>query len=112
MFYKPDTGEVARYFTEITGNCEIDLFLLGKNFEKRNDESYDWISSLIAGQKCFNYKSLCGDYPTASSFGLWLATSVFTGTKIPGIPTENTNNILIYNCFEKNYHSFFLLKKG
>jgi 3-oxoacyl-[acyl-carrier-protein] synthase II len=112
LLYKPGKGEVSRYFSEITANQKIDLFLLGKNSEKSNDESYAWVTPLIAGQKCYNYKSLCGDYPTAPSFGLWLATSALSGTGISGISSEGTNSVLIYNCFEKNYHSFFLLKKG
>jgi 3-oxoacyl-[acyl-carrier-protein] synthase II len=112
LLYKPDKEDIIKCFIDATGSEKIDLFLLGKNFEKKNDESYAWIDSLLENKNVFNYKSLCGDYPTASSFGLWLATSILSGTRIPEISKVETNSILIYNCFEKNYHSFFTLKKG
>jgi 3-oxoacyl-[acyl-carrier-protein] synthase II len=112
LLYKPAKEEVFNYFTEITSAYKPDLFLFGKNFEKKNDESYSWLQPLTLNQNCFNYKSLCGDYPTASSFGLWLGTAIISGTKIPEISAEEVKSILIYNCFEKDYHSFFLLKKG
>jgi 3-oxoacyl-[acyl-carrier-protein] synthase II len=112
ILYKPDNNKLKTIFEEISQDNDIDLFLLGKNNEKINDESYNWISNLINSKKCFNYKSLCGDYPTAMSFGLWLATSLLSGSKNAMIPEKKAGNILLYNCFEKNYHAFISLKRG
>lgn len=111
LLYKPEKDQIISNFENYTRNDEIDLFLLGKNDEKMNDESYNWISSLIHNKKCFNYKSLCGDYPTALSFGLWLATSILSGSGNPMIPIGKINNILIYNCFERQYHAFICVKR-
>jgi 3-oxoacyl-[acyl-carrier-protein] synthase II len=111
LLYKPEKGQIVSDFKNYIRNDKIELFLLGKNNEKINDESYDWIPSLVNMNKCFNYKNLCGDYPTALSFGLWLATSVLSCSGNPDIPVGKIDNILLYNCFERHYHAFICLKR-
>jgi 3-oxoacyl-[acyl-carrier-protein] synthase II len=111
ILYKPGKKELIEDFEKYTMNDNTDLFLLGKNDEEINDESYSWITSLTVNKKCFNYKSLCGDYPTASSFGLWLAFSLLSGSKDSSICVGKTDSILLYNCFEKNYHVLISLRK-
>jgi 3-oxoacyl-[acyl-carrier-protein] synthase II len=111
VLYKPDKDQISSSFENCVGNNNIDLFLLGKNDEKWNDESYDWLTSQTDNKKCFNYKRLCGDYPTASSFGLWLANSVLTSSGNASIPVGKADNILIYNCFERDYHAFICLRR-
>jgi 3-oxoacyl-[acyl-carrier-protein] synthase II len=112
ILYKPEKDQIISNFENYIRNNKIELFLLGKNDEEMNDESYNWIPSLVSNKKCFNYKSLCGDYPTASSFGLWLATSVLSGSGNRMIPIGKIDNILLYNCFERQYHAFICLKRG
>jgi 3-oxoacyl-[acyl-carrier-protein] synthase II len=111
LLYKPEGSKIRSSFEAMTQNEKIDLFLLGKNDEKFNDESYDWLSSMTGDKNCFNYKSLCGDYPTALSFGLWLAASILSGSESQLIFKEKTNSILLYNCFEKHYHAFISLRR-
>jgi hypothetical protein len=111
MLYNPDENQIMSGYENCIRNDNMGLFLLGRNGEKRDDESYNWISSQIDKKKCFNYKSLCGDYPTAFSFGLWLATSVLTGSGNSLIPVGKVDNILIYNCFERKYHAFMSLRR-
>lgn len=96
-------------------NCfssENGLVMLGKNGDPSNDESYSWIESKNSSQKFFNYKSLCGEYPTAPAFGIWLSAALIKGI-IPDniIATQNVNEVLIYNCFDNDYHSFIRLSK-
>lgn len=112
LLYKPVKDQIISNFENFIRKDNIELFLLGKNDEKRNDESYNWISSLIDNKKCFNYKTLCGDYPTALSFGLWLATSILSGSGNPIIPIGKIDNVLLYNCFEQHYHAFISLKRS
>jgi 3-oxoacyl-[acyl-carrier-protein] synthase II len=111
ILYDPDNDQIRAGFEECRGNFPIDLFLLGRNEGKSNDKSYDWILSQAGRDKCFNYKRLCGDYPTAFSFGLWLATTLLSGSAIPFISNKKTDNILIYNCFEQKYHAFLSLRR-
>jgi 3-oxoacyl-[acyl-carrier-protein] synthase II len=111
ILYKPDNVKVVSTFKDLISDKNIDFFLLGKNNEKMNDESYNWITKLVDNKKCYNYKSLCGDYPTALSFGLWLATSMLSTSGNPVQPGVKSDNILIYNCFERNYHAFICLRR-
>lgn len=46
------------------------------------------------------FKNLCGDYPTASAFGLWLATE-----KIKA----GARRVLVYNNYLDIHHSLFLV---
>jgi 3-oxoacyl-[acyl-carrier-protein] synthase II len=111
MLYKPDRDQIISEFESYLRNDKTELFLFGKNSKVMNEDSYGWITTLIQGKKQFDYKSLCGDYPTASSFGLWLATSILTGSGNPLIPIGKTDSILLYNCFEKHYHAFISLRR-
>jgi hypothetical protein len=45
------------------------------------------------------FKNLCGEYPTASAFALWLAYHKLSGAQ----------NYLIYNTYKGRQHSFILL---
>jgi 3-oxoacyl-[acyl-carrier-protein] synthase II len=112
LLYKPQKDQVISNFENFIRKDSNELFLLGKNDERMNDESYNWISSRINNKKSFNYKTLCGDYPTALSFGLWLATSILSGSGNPMIPIGKIDNILLYNCFERHYHAFICLKRS
>ena len=111
ILYNPDKDQILSGYENCIRNNKIDLFLLGKNGQTNDDESYNWLSSRTRDTKCFNYKSLCGDYPTAYSFGMWLAASVLSGSGNPFIPAGSIDNILIYNCFEGKYHAFLSLRR-
>jgi 3-oxoacyl-[acyl-carrier-protein] synthase II len=111
IFYKPDKEKIISDFEKFTRLDKTDLIFLGRNGEMMNDASYDWITTLTGNEKCFDYKNLCGDYPTASSFGLWLGTSILSGFVNPDIPVGKIDSILLYNCFEKHYHVFISLRR-
>ncbi|TDX02278.1 beta-ketoacyl synthase chain length factor [Dinghuibacter silviterrae] len=48
------------------------------------------------------FRHRCGDYPTASAFGLWLATE-----KVKA----GAHSVLVYNNYLDIHHSLFLVKK-
>jgi 3-oxoacyl-[acyl-carrier-protein] synthase II len=110
ILYKPERERIISDFENYIRNDNSELLLLGKNNEEINDESYNWIPS-TRNTNSFNYKSLCGEYPTALSFGLWLATSILSGSGDQTIPLRKTDSILLYNCFEKHYHAFISLRR-
>jgi 3-oxoacyl-[acyl-carrier-protein] synthase II len=111
IFYKPVEGQIVSHFKEKILDNKIDLFLLGEKGEKSNDGSYDWIQSRTSNESCINYKRLCGDYPTASAFGLWLAAYILSGVENKLTSVKNPEGILIYNCSDNLYHSFISLKR-
>jgi hypothetical protein len=70
------------------------------------------LKSIFKGKPNFPFKSLCGDYPTASGFAVWLAVIIMkeqrsptwmTGLKFP------IKNIFIHHNNANTHHSFFLI---
>jgi 3-oxoacyl-[acyl-carrier-protein] synthase II len=111
ILYNPGMDQIISCYKECIRDNNIDLFLLGRNGISMDDESYKWIVNLIGNKNCFDYKELCGDYPTAFSFGMWLATSVLSGSGYQLIPSGKAENVLLYNCFEGKHHAFMSLRK-
>jgi 3-oxoacyl-[acyl-carrier-protein] synthase II len=106
-FYKPDSQEelekhiqdfLARMKVSVSG---IDLILLGNKGSYPEDTPYGLINSpAFKGVETENFKRLCGEYPTASAFALWLATmKIQSGLK----------RILIYNQAQQTHHSLYLV---
>ncbi|MHB1922664.1 MAG: beta-ketoacyl synthase chain length factor [Chitinophagaceae bacterium] len=121
-FYKPNNQEdieqnirsfLAQRFLRPE---DIDLILTGKNGDFENDQVYHKLSlsvfkNIITG----NYKHLCGDYPTSSSFALWLASNIIKNGIVPELVLEGNlksrylNKILIYNHYQNKHHSLILV---
>ncbi len=94
---------------------DIDLVITGRNGDTRNDEVYHQLGlSLFKNTDLANYKHLCGEYPTSSSFALWLAANVIKRETVPGTIIEERaskiapKKILIYNHYQNKYHSLML----
>lgn len=95
---------------------DIDLVITGRNGDLRNDSVYKQLSSSIFKKSNIaNYKHLCGDYATSSSFALWLAANVIKRGFIPQAVTEKQvdsqapKKVLIYNHYLNKYHSLMLI---
>jgi len=95
---------------------EIDMVMIGKSGDKTLDIESDKISSsLFSSSSVGVFKHLCGEYPTASAFALWLSISIMRDKKIPDVVVQKDcrrplNNVLIYNSYFANYHSLILLR--
>jgi len=96
--------------------ADIDLVITGKNGDTRNDEPYNKLKSgLFSGIPCANYKHLSGEYPTSSSFALWLAANIISRRQVPTVLLENEEKvippkrILVYNRYQNKYHSLMLV---
>jgi 3-oxoacyl-[acyl-carrier-protein] synthase II len=95
---------------------DIDLIITGKNGDLKNDAVYNQFNeTLFADIPSAGYKHLSGEYPTSSSFALWLAANIIKKEEIPAIVLEDhkvTNapkKILIYNHYLNVYHSLMLI---
>ena len=92
---------------------DVDLILTSHTGDKKQDESCDLLlQSLFPGKPHFPYKSLCGDYPTASGFALWLSSILLHEQKAPTWMQKikfPLQNILIYNKNGEKSHSFILI---
>jgi 3-oxoacyl-(acyl-carrier-protein) synthase len=121
-FYKPEgvteiEKQIAAFLerNEVNMN-DIDLIITGKNGDASSDEVYDQLAKTVFSHKeTVDYKYLCGEYPTAASFAMWLAATTIKAGKLPAAlnhtisPDKKINRILIYNHYQGIHHSLSLL---
>jgi 3-oxoacyl-[acyl-carrier-protein] synthase II len=117
--YKPENTEAVQnsilefvHYNELAMN-QIDLVLTAHTGKTKMDETDDQLlKTIFQNNHCYPYKSLCGDYPTASGFALWFAVlllkkqmppSWMEGYKFP------LRNVLIHNHTGNDHHSFLLI---
>jgi 3-oxoacyl-[acyl-carrier-protein] synthase II len=95
---------------------EIDLILTGKNGDKRTDLQLDDLCRKSFPAAAVGlFKHLCGEYPTASAFALWLAVRVLKERHVPEVITFNyssrsVRNILVVNAYLNTGYSVMLLR--
>ena len=121
-FYKPEAAtELPQLINSflVSGSInysDIDLLILGNNGDSKNDEIYSQLQqSVFNGIPSINYKHLCGEYPTSTTFAAWLAANIIKNNNIPvifnqgKISKNKINKILIYNHYQNIYHSLILM---
>lgn len=95
----------------------IDSVILGYNGDVEFDSYYKTLSSIINDETgILYYKHLIGEFYTASSFGLFMASQIFRHQLIPQdiikrkSLRQKQSIILLYNQYRGEHHSFTLLK--
>jgi hypothetical protein len=117
IFHATDVEKVAKWFGETIGSTSVEtgegtLFFSGENGDIRMDPFNLACEKIIPDLPVIRFKQLCGDYPTASAFALWLACEVLQVQKIPkdliktGIIPKTIDTIIIYNNYQGRQHSF------
>jgi hypothetical protein len=97
-FYKPgEPGEVEKRLISFLSSKglmpgDIDLIITGDNAGMS--------TSLFPGKPNLTYKQLSGEYPTAASFGLWMAADQVR---------SGAARVLLYNHYQGIHHSVYLL---
>jgi 3-oxoacyl-(acyl-carrier-protein) synthase len=114
-----DIGEKLADFLRRSSVLEtdIDLLITGKNGNAAEDQVYDQLSTgLLKEVPSMPFKQLCGEYPTAGAFALWLGASILSQKGIPtslsgtvSKPLNQVKKILICNQYLQKHHSFLLL---
>jgi 3-oxoacyl-[acyl-carrier-protein] synthase II len=106
-FYKPkESGEVKQHVMSLLGSeglapTDIDMIITGDNGDERGDRIYrEIVGSLFPGKPNLTYKQLSGEYPTSSSFGLWMAAHQVR---------SGVGRVLLYNHYLGIHHSVYLL---
>ena len=123
-FFNPESkiealNKICDFLTQNNLNLsEIDLVLQGFNGDLQYDSIYYYLAENIFNNNNIAYfKHLCGEYHTASAFGLWLAAKVISNQFVPEIvkfnsfKTNKIENILIYNHWRNTDHSLILISK-
>lgn len=118
-FYNPNDlpAKVDAFMEEASvQNNDIDLVLLGKSGIRK----WDAILETLAGENfpassIGVFKHLCGEYPTASAFALWLGARIIREGKTPDIVLEKNSgrsvkNVLVVNSYFEKYYSLILLR--
>jgi len=119
--YKPRDKEAVGFFLldflERNGitKDDVDVILGSETGNAERDETDQYLlDSLFPGKPSFPFKSLCGDYPTASGFALWLAAYLLKEQKQPvwmkGLHFP-LNKILIHHRSGKIHHSAYLISR-
>ncbi|MEO5996793.1 MAG: beta-ketoacyl synthase chain length factor [Chitinophagaceae bacterium] len=121
-FYKPENAvaikkQVHSFLASQSLNLEeIDLLINGRNGDIDDDKIYEELNSIMFSDTTqISYKHLCGEYPTSSSFALWVAVNIVKRGALPlaaGNVTglkKKIKRILIYNHYQTAYHSLFLI---
>lgn len=98
---------------------KIDLLLTGENGDNRAHHWYRNCEAFFDEDiTVARFKHLCGEYPTASAFGVWLACQLRQGQALPDHlikhPSDNTRYkyIFLYNNYQLTQHSFMLLERS
>jgi 3-oxoacyl-[acyl-carrier-protein] synthase II len=119
-FYRPDQDALLKGITQFLESAslqarDIDMVLLGKCGDQKLDAATETISkTLFSSNRTGLFKHLCGEYPTASAFALWLGARMIQTQRIPDVVALNDyrplRTILIYNPYFGKYHSLILLR--
>jgi 3-oxoacyl-[acyl-carrier-protein] synthase II len=92
----------------------VDLVLSGRSEADEQDVFYGMVEKAVLSATPVGYfKSLCGEYPTASAFAFWLAANCLRQQVVPPVLVPEYSgvprNILIYTKDDIGYHSIMLL---
>jgi 3-oxoacyl-[acyl-carrier-protein] synthase II len=122
--YKPSGyDEIEASINRFVSNAglglqDLDAVLFGINGDSRLDGIYYHLQQNYFHQGAFAYfKHLCGEYYTASAFGLWLAAKMIRHQCIPEVvklndfPEKPIRNVLLYNHYQNINHSLFLIQQ-
>lgn len=124
ILYNPEANELQLALTNfLKANnitpADIDVIVSGASGDVDHDAVIDAVmASLLSQSVHTRFKHLCGEYTTATAFGLWLGASILKRQEIPAItkvdeknqPTQ-LNNILILNQYMEKRLSFILLNR-
>ncbi len=95
---------------------KMDVLLTGENGDNRLLKYYSCCESLMDNDVTIaRFKHMCGEYPTATSMGLWLCCDILQKQTIPEHMIKKAavktgyKNVLIYNNYNSIQHSFILV---
>jgi hypothetical protein len=121
-FYKPvDVIGIERHILSFLSSRQIDIedidmVITGRNGDMKGDSIYKQLEgSVFRGKGSINYKHLCGEYSTSTSFAFWLAANIIKFGTVPAVTgyasskSDKLNRILIYNHYHNIHHSLMLV---
>lgn len=123
-FYSPENTNEAKneieQFLHSKGikPGEISAFVAGINGVDDEDRYYREVhEAMFAEKPLVSFKHLCGEYQTASAFGLNLAAhmikhqEIYPSTLVSGDGKTTLKHVLLYNHYKKKNHNLILLSR-
>lgn len=121
--YKPQSAEVifnklnAFLAANNTTLDNIDVVLLGFSGDEKYDQKLtDLLPKFSEKTQAAYFKHLCGEYHTASSFGMWVGTKLIQKQEVPESikinhqEIKSIKQVLLVNQFLDSNYSFILLQ--
>ena len=97
---------------------EIDLVVLGNNGDVDYDTFYNNLQNTVLKETPqIYYKHYSGEYNTASAFGMWTACKIIKSQefsenlRLNSVKKSPIKNVLLYNQYRGENHSFVLLSQ-
>ncbi len=94
-----------------------DIFISGENGDSRLQPFYTAVQEQLPHTALVRYKHLSGEYPTAVSFGIWLALEILNNRTLPRhlfttqMSNQDYEHIMLYNCYKGEQHSITWISK-
>lgn len=86
---------------------DIDILMLGENGHKAQDQIYAKVKEdLFSSSTPLTFKDICGEYHTASSYGIYKACNYLGNKEI-----QIGSKLLLHNHYNNINHSLILLNK-
>lgn len=119
--YKPTSEELVAQTDQLLKDAglrrqDIDFVLSGHSGDVRLDaEANTFCKTVFPSSSIGLFKHLCGEYPVASAFGLWLCTRIIEHHHVPDFviykeSSRPLRNILLYNPYFGTHHSLLLVR--
>lgn len=97
---------------------DIDVVVLGNNGDIEFDSYYQLLQNgLFQQTQQIYYKHLCGEYYTASAFGMWVGAHILKQQEIPEVlrlnelTTSSVKRVLLYNQYRGEGHGLILIER-
>ena len=122
IFHSTDPKTVADRFKNFIAEwvpvTDNTIFLSGENGDFRQKPLYESCEEVFGSAiPVARFKHVTGEYPTASSFALWLACHALKEQSLPPHFYKNEHNlsqvdrIIIYNQYQGKQHSFIFVTR-
>ena len=97
---------------------DLDAVILGNNGDIDFDSYYDEAEKLFESSEVLYYKHLFGEFMTAPSVSVWVASNILKNQEIPNVlykknkkdSSKSIRKILIYNQYRGKDHSLILME--
>ncbi len=109
-FEKPE--ELPEFLAEIAPFCdEKTLFLTGENGDARLNEHYAKAKETLNCYKSETFKQFCGEYRTATSFGVYYGMKRLLGDMHPQKNPDKPDSVILYSTFDGFRHALIRLER-